>query len=320
MNIRNYTQKEEQAVVDLWNRALPFDGIDVSKFRRQAILDENFDPELAFVAEEEGRITGFLFGTKRRFPYLERGLEPDRGWINVLFVDPDYQRRGIGSCLLKACEEKLAALGCKNITLGAYSPNYFFWGIDPENHANAAAFFEKHGYQAQEKHYSMAKDLHGYQIPAPILEKKAAAEAKGYRFLPFDYSYTLELLEFLRTEFGGVWKRNALIAMQEGTAEDLIWLILAPEGSICGFCMRAIDRNPMRFGPIGIAASRRNEGLGTILLDLQCLSMCQKGIYHMYFVTTDDPGRRYYERQGLHVFRTFVTYKKMLTQKEGEIK
>ena len=93
MNIRNYTQKEEQAVVDLWNRALPFDSIDVSKFRRQAILDENFDPELAFVAEEEGRITGFLFGTKRRFPYLERGLEPDRGWINVLFVDPDYQRR-----------------------------------------------------------------------------------------------------------------------------------------------------------------------------------------------------------------------------------
>ena len=166
----------------------------------------------------------------------------------------------------------------------------------------------------------MAKDLHGYQIPAPILEKKAAAEAKGYRFLPFDYSYTLELLEFLRTEFGGGWKRNALIAMQEGTAENLIWLILAPEGSICGFCMRAIDRNPMRFGPIGIAASRRNEGLGTILLDLQCLSMCQKGIYHMYFVTTDDPGRRYYERQGLHVFRTFVTYKKMLTQKEGEIK
>ena len=60
-----------------------------------------------------------------------------------------------------------------------------------------------------------------------------------------------------------------MIAMQEGTAEDLIWLILAPEGSICGFCMRAIDRNPMRFGPIGIAASRRNEGLGTILLDLQ---------------------------------------------------
>ena len=95
----------------------------------------------------------------------------------------------------------------------------------------------------------MAKDLHGYQIPALILEKKAAAEAKGYRFLPFDYSYTLELLEFLNTEFGGGWKRNALIAMQEGTAEDLIWLILAPEGSICGFCMWAIDRNPMRFGP-----------------------------------------------------------------------
>ena len=38
--------------------------------------------------------------------------------------------------------------------------------------------------------------------------------------------------------------------------------------------------------------------------------MCKKGVYHMYFVTTDDPGRRYYERQGLRVFREFVTYKK----------
>lgn len=310
MDIRNYTQSDEAQVVDLWNRSCVFDAIDVRKFRRQAILDENFDPSLSWVALDGETVVGFVFATKRKFPYLERGLEPERGWINVLFVDRAYWRQGIGGQLLERYETALRELGCKNITLGAYSPNYFFWGVDPGNYPQAVHFFEKHGYQPLEKHYSMEKDLHGYQIPENILERKASAEAKGFRFVGFDYSYTLELLEFLKVEFGGGWKRNALIAMQNNQAEDLIQLVLAPDGRICGFCMRAIDGNPMRFGPIGIAAAQRNEGLGTILLDVQCYEMCKKGVYHMYFVTTDDPGRRYYERQGLRVFREFVTYKK----------
>lgn len=310
MEIRHYAQKDEEAVVDLWNRTCVVDAIDVRKFRRQAILDENFDVDLSWVAEEEGRILGFIFGTKRKFPYLERGLEPERGWINVLFVDRAYWRQGIGTRLLTCCEEALKKLGCTSITLGAYSPGYFFPGVDSENYPEAIRFFEKHGYLAQDQHYSMGKNLHGYRIPEKTLQKKKSMEEKGYRFMRFEDSYTLELLEFLRREFGGGWKRNALMAMRNETAGDVILLVLNKEEKICGFCMRAIDGNPMRFGPIGIAASERNAGIGGILLDMQCYEMCKKGIYRMYFVTTDDPGRRYYERHGLQVFRTFTLYKK----------
>ena len=310
MKLRHYTQKDEQAVVDLWNRSWTFDALDVKKFRRQAILDDNFDADLSWAAVEDDRVIGFAFATKRKFPYLERGLEPERGWINVLFVDPMYWRQGIGTQLLNACEEALKSLGCKNITLGAYSPNYFFPGVDLINYPQAISFFEKHGYIAQDKHYSMGKNLHGYQLPEQTLIKKKEAEEKGYRFIPFDYSYTLELLDFLKKEFGGGWKRNALISMQKDTAEDVMLLVLNREGKICGFCMRAIDGNPMRFGPIGISESERNAGIGGVLLDLQCFEMSKKGIYRMYFVTTDEPGRRYYERHGLQVFRIFVLYKK----------
>ena len=98
--------------------------------------------------------------------------------------------------------------------------------------------------------------------------------------------------------------------MQKETAEDVIQLVLDSDQQICGFCMRAIDGNPMRFGAIGIAKRIRNTGIGSILLDVQCYEMCKRGIYRMYFVTTDEPGRRYYERHGLEVFRTFVAYKK----------
>jgi GNAT superfamily N-acetyltransferase len=310
MDIRHYSQIYENEVIMLWNRTCIFDPIDVKKFRAQAILDDNFDPDLSWIALDNGRVVGFIYGTKRKFPYLDRGLEPERGWINVLFVDTQYERQGIGTQLLRTCEDALIKLGCKNITLGAYSPNYFFWGVDPKHYEKAARFFEKNGYQSFEEHYSMGKNLHGYQIPGETLKKKADAEEKGYQFINFDYRYALELLEFLRSEFGGGWKRNALISMQKDMAEDVILLVLNSKKEICGFCMRAIDGNPMRFGPIGVAASERNLGIGSILLDMQCFEMCRKGIYRMYFITTDEPGRRYYERHGLEVFRTFVTYKK----------
>ena len=124
MTIINYTQEYEREVVDLWNRTCTFDPISVQKFRLQALFDDNFDPELAHVAIEDNKVVGFIYGTKRKFPYLERGLEPDRGWINVMFVDKDYRNRGIGQALYDKVESQLKELGCKNITLCAYSPSF----------------------------------------------------------------------------------------------------------------------------------------------------------------------------------------------------
>ena len=46
--------------------------------------------------------------------------------------------------------------------------------------------------------------------------------------------------------------------------------------------------------------------------DYTCLELAKRGVYHMYFVSTDEPGRRYYERHGVRVFRSFTSYKKDL--------
>lgn len=76
--------------------------------------------------------------------------------------------------------------------------------------------------------------------------------------------------------------------------------------------MRMIDGNPMRFGPIGIAKEARNYGIGGILFDIMQQEMQKRGVYHLYFVSTDIAGRRFYERHGVKLFRTFVDYKKTL--------
>lgn len=312
MEILEYEQKDERQVVNLWNKTLTADPITPYKFRKQALFDDNFDPELCLVAKEEEKVLGFLLGTKRKFPYLERGLEPTRGWINLIFVDSDYRRQGIGKALVERVHSKLKEMGAETITLGAYSPNYFFPGIDKENYSEAIKFFDQMGYQSGEESYSMSKDLHSYNLSQEALDKIDQAEENGFSFVNFEYKYSLDLLAFLKKEFGGGWKRNALISMQNNLAEECILLALNSKEEIVGFCMRMIDGNPMRFGPFGVAEQARNFGIGGILFDLMQLEMKKRGIYHLYFVSTDIPGRRFYERHGVKAFRTFVDYKKTL--------
>lgn len=312
MEILNYSQRYESEVVDLWNKTLTADPITINKFRRQALFDDNFDRELCYIALERDNVIGFLLATKRKFPYLERGLEPARGWINVMFVDKAHQKQGIGEALISCAEEKLKSMGAETVTLGAYSPNYFFPGVDKENYSGAVKFFDKMGYQSGKESYSMCKDLHGSKISKETLDNLNKAQEIGFSFINFEYKYALELLEFLKNEFGGGWKRNALISMQNNTAEDCMLLALNPDREIAGFCMRMIDGNPMRFGPIGVKAEIRNLGIGGILFDMMQAEMEKRGIYHLFFISTDEPGRRFYERHGVKVFRTFVDYQKRI--------
>ncbi len=312
MEILNYSQRYEKEVVDMWNKTLTVDPITVFKFRKQVLFDDNFDKDLCFLGVENDGIVGFLLATKRKFPYLERGLEPTRGWINVMFVDQEHRRKGVGKALVKHAESKLKSMGVETITLGAYSPNYFFPGVDKDNYGEAVIFFEKMGCQAGEESYSMCKDLHSYKISEETLDKLSKAQGAGFSFINFEYNYALELLEFLKDEFGGGWKRNALISMQNNSAGDCILLVLDRDKKIVGFCMRMIDGNPMRFGPFGIKKEVRNYGIGGILFDIMQLEMEKRGIYHLYFVSTDEPGKRFYERHGLKVFRTFVDYQKII--------
>lgn len=310
MRIIKYAQSYEKKVIDLWNETLPMDAITVDKFRNQVLFDENFDEELCYLALEEESLVGFLLAIKRKFPYLERGLEPERGFISVMFVDPAMQKKGIGGALLEKAEADLRALGVKRITLGAYSPNYFFPGIDGENYPAAQSFFEAHGYVQGEVSFSMRKDLHGFRKTKEMVAREVELQRQGFSLKAFDHRYTLKLLTFARDEFGGGWKRNILISLRQGLAQENILLVTDPADDVVGFAMRMIDGNPMRFGPIGISEKVRNYGIGGILFDAMQWEMAKRGVYHLYFVTTDIPGRRFYERHGLEVFRTFHAYDK----------
>ncbi|MBI3950603.1 MAG: GNAT family N-acetyltransferase [Acidobacteria bacterium] len=88
-----------EAKPEYWRRklALYLAGQDLQAITTAA--NEYFvgiDPQLARVAEVNGRVVGFMIGEIRSWEFHQ----PPTGWITAMGVDAAYQRQGIGRRLL----------------------------------------------------------------------------------------------------------------------------------------------------------------------------------------------------------------------------
>jgi ribosomal protein S18 acetylase RimI-like enzyme len=107
-------------------------------------------PELLLVATIDGAMIGAVMA----------GFDGTRGWIYHLAVDAQYRRRGVGTALMHASEERLRALGCPKINLQVRAAN-----------DGVVAFYRSLGY-AVETHVSLGK---------VILEPEAPEMTRGFR-------------------------------------------------------------------------------------------------------------------------------------------
>jgi GNAT superfamily N-acetyltransferase len=73
---------------------------------------ERSDPMLSLGAELDGNIVGFIIGEIRIWEF---GIGEKTGWIRILGVDPDFQRRGIGRKLGEALLEHFERRGIKRV-------------------------------------------------------------------------------------------------------------------------------------------------------------------------------------------------------------
>eukprot|EP01136_Pigoraptor_vietnamica_P023828 Opistho-1_new@76293 len=111
MEIREYEQRDQAAVIDLWKECqlvVPWND-PVQDIQRKLAVD----PDLFLVGEYSGSIVATVMG----------GYEGHRGWINYLAVSPAWQRRGFGRIIMQHVENLIREKGCPKINLQVRESN-----------------------------------------------------------------------------------------------------------------------------------------------------------------------------------------------------
>jgi len=135
LKVRACDASDFEDVSNLWARC----NLSVPHNDPRAMFDRKcaYQPDLFLVGEVEGRIVAGVMA----------GYEGRRGWINLLAVDPDHRRRGLGREMMDVAHERLAELGCPKVNL-----QIRVWNTD------AIAFYERLGYSL-DLCYSMGKSI-----------------------------------------------------------------------------------------------------------------------------------------------------------------
>jgi ribosomal protein S18 acetylase RimI-like enzyme len=130
------SQQDQAGVVDLWRLVFP-DAPLHNNPRNDIRIKGKVQPELFFVASQEGKIVGTAMS----------GFDGHRGWVYYVAVHPDFRRMGIGSALMRTVEIALGAAGCPKLNLQ----------IRANNHA-VQSFYQSLGYDVEDR-LSMGKKL-----------------------------------------------------------------------------------------------------------------------------------------------------------------
>lgn len=122
----DYRQVEEINRKAFWNLYAP--GCDEHYLAHILPSSPDFVPELALVAELDGRIIGSILYTKARLVDEAGEVKPILTFGPVCVV-PELQRQGYGKLLMEASFEKAIALGAEVIVIFGNPGNYVSRGF-----------------------------------------------------------------------------------------------------------------------------------------------------------------------------------------------
>lgn len=286
-------------LIELLAQVLPGDGPSGAAFKDQVLLDPCFCPEDLVLAWSGGELIGFCHSV------IETLGECHKGWIVALGVRPGYRRKGLGRRLLDHAVERLEAGGCEEVAVSGYEERYLFPGVDRERYPGAPALFQRAGFDIHGSAVAMGRALPTAEGPGPAGYFGCEHPDDG------DLPELLALAHSIRPSWG------RLLRSYFSRSSDNSRVLIARQGAIAGFAASDVFVDqPGRFGPIGVVAEHRGEGLGSRLLKASLASMSSRGDTRAWFLWApeDEVGRRMYASAGFVHERRFDLYRRRLAR------
>lgn len=310
MIIRNIKGSDMNEIIALWKKTLPYLVITRDIFMRKIFLEANFSPKGFFVAEEKGKIVGFVNAVFRKVPICaDAEIEKNTGWLAGFIVDKSHLEAG--DKLLDAAENYLIENGRSVINTGYY-PTYFVQGVDERYTPEYIDIFKKRGYTSV-RSIAMILDLDNYNPPANLEERRKLLKEDGVNFGPLTDEYITQLFtldnEFLKPSWLYEYKNRAL-----NMDFDRI-RIATKGGKVIGACVfDDPDSAPERFGPFGVDSSCQGKGIGGVLLADCLLEMKKRNLKNAWMQwASDDKGASVlYERAGFVEKESYLEFEKKL--------
>lgn len=305
LSICEYDDKHKEPILKLWNQTMVFDTLTMSRFEDEVLKHRDFDKKLFLITLKDGVPVGFIYGIRRKFAYFSKGFEVEKAWLMALGVKEEYRKSGIGTTLLETLIKRFKDYGVAKISLCNYSPGYFTPGVD-KRYEDFVRILNHYKVEYGDLAVSMKRDLYTYSMDGDYRKQIETLGMVGYRFKMYDVEMKERLLGFIESEFSGSWLSIAKQLIDKGDAESCI-VVAMKDQDIIGFCMRKMDGNDHRYGPIGVSPLVRGLGIGGLLTELMFEAMVAQKIYSTYFLWTSGKNIDFYSKHHFKVFREYIT-------------
>ncbi len=308
ITIRPMESSDVAEVVRGWNRSIPYDQVDESRFEDVILNDRNHEKGASLVAIQDGNIVGFISAVAREgargADNRGRPYEEDRGHLKGLFVLEGCRRQGIGTKLLDEAAEYFRSKGKKSMWVIVYTGRYFFPGVDLRYEA-ALRFFEGKGFRRDHVIDDVDLDLKDFQISDYQKDARRRMTAVDVRIEDYDPSMLDRMREFVREVNMTAWFPEGWERRFEDRMGDKVVALKGDE--IVGWASYAPRPGTTWFGPIAVLEDMRGNGIGSCLLLESVLRMKDAGADRVIASWANTP---FYLPNGWRICRQYAVFVK----------